>query len=170
MKTFARFSVLVVAVFCMAGSAFAVDLGSTAVVDIVEGIVLAETQQMDFGSLSKNDGTVVVAADGSYTDANSLMFDDSSVAAGEFTITSVAGAAVTLTVTAGAMPAGLDLNTFTADIAAGTTTGAVGAGLAHTMAADTDVLALGASIDVTGATATVGDDTALPYTVGVVFQ
>ncbi len=168
MLNFTRFSVLTIAIVCIASTASAVDLASHALVDIVEGIVLTETAGMDFGTLSKNDGTVVIAPDGSYTDAASLMFDPTGVAAGGFTVQSVAGADVTVSVVAGAMPAGLDLNTFTLDVAGGTTTGT--SPQSHTMAADTDVLLVGASLDVTGATATVGDDTSLPFTVTVVFQ
>ena len=46
MKSFTRFSVLALAVGLMTGSAYAVDLNSSALVDIVEGIVLAETAAM----------------------------------------------------------------------------------------------------------------------------
>jgi len=167
MKSFTRFSVIAL-MLAFTSSALAVDLNTNAVVDIVEGIVLAETQAMDFGSLSLNDGAVVLAAAGTYTDANSLMFDDTSVAAGDFTITSVAAADVTVTLTAGAPPAGLALTAFTVDVAAGTTTGASPQG--HTMVADTDALLVGCTLTVTKATATVADDQNIPYTVGVVFQ
>ncbi len=151
--------------------AAAIDLPTNATVEIIEGITLTQTTGLDFGVLVLNNGTVTISAvDGAYTDADNLVADDTNISQGVFSVTSVAGVDVTVDCTAGAPPAGLLLDSFTADWAD------VGADAPvphlRTMAADTEVLEIGASltVDRTVATPTGGTPVQLPYTVAVTFQ
>jgi len=169
MKNFSRFSILAAVLMALAGSAGAVDLATNAQVDIVAGITIAQTQALNFGVLVLNNGTVDVDCDGATTDTDNLIFDGTNIAQATFDVTSVVGADVSATCTAGAQPAGITLDTFVADWAA------VGEGAVpqtRTMAAATEELEVGASItiDRTQAVATNGTPVSLPYTVSVTFQ
>ena len=88
MKNFSRFSILAAVVVFAAGNAGAVDLVTSATVDIVEGITVAQTQALNFGVLVLNNGTVIVSAeDGSTTDASFLISDATNIAQGVFELT-----------------------------------------------------------------------------------
>jgi hypothetical protein len=169
MKNFSRFSILAVVLVAFASSAGAVDLVTSAVVDIVEGITIAQTQALNFGVLVLNNGTVVVsAADGTYTDDSFLVSDATDIAQGVFDVTSTVGSGLTVTCTAGSQPAGLTLDTFTADWADAGAEGAVPQ--LRTLAAATEQLEIGASISVDRTQAATGTAVSLPYTVSVTFQ
>ncbi len=151
--------------------AVAIDLPTNASVELIEGITLTQTTGLDFGVLVLNDGTVVISAvDGTYTDASHLVADATSISQGVFSVTSVAGVDVTVDCTAGAPPAGLLLGSFTVDWADAGAEGPVPH--LRTMAADTEVLEIGASltVDRTTATPSGGTPVQLPYTVAVTFQ
>ena len=170
MKNFSRFSILALVLMALAGSAGAVDLVTSAQVDIVAGITIAQTQSLNFGVLVLNNGSVVVAAaDGATTDAANLIFDSGNIRQATFDVVSTIGSDLTATCTAGVMPAGLTLDTFTASWAA-QAEGAVPA--TRTLAAATEELEIGATltIDRTQAVATNGTPVALPYTLSVTFQ
>jgi hypothetical protein len=171
MKNFSRFSILALVLVALASSAGAVDLVTNAQVDIIEGITIAQTQALNFGVLVLNNGSVVVAAeDGSTTDADNLISDATNIAQGVFDVTSTVGADITVTCTAGTQPAGITLDTFTADWAGAGAEGAVPQ--TRTLAIATEELEVGATItiDRTQAAATSGTPVNLPYTVSVTFQ
>jgi len=165
----------ILAVTCLALAialpASAIDLATNAVVDIIQGIALTQNTGLNFGVLVLNNGTVIVAAaDGSYTDNSHLVSDATNISQGIFNVASVAGVDVTVNCTAGAPPPGLLLGSFTADWADQGAEGAVPQ--PRTLAADSEVLEIGASlaIDRTVATPTGGTPAQIPYTVSVTFQ
>ncbi|MBD3219640.1 DUF4402 domain-containing protein [bacterium] len=167
-----RLSILAaVAVLVAAVPAGAVDLATTALVEIVEGVAITETQTLDFGVLALTDGSVVVAAsDGGVTDADNMVVDATGISQGVFDVTGVVGADLVADCTAGALPAGIALSAFTADWADLGAEAAVPTN--RTMAASTEVLEIGATItiDETTASLTGGTPADLPYTVTVVYQ
>ena len=151
--------------------ASAVDLVTNGVVDIIEGVTLVQTASLNFGVLVLNNGTVTIsAADGSYVDGSSLVYDATNISQGIFTVDSNVGVDITVNCTAGAQPAGLLLGTFTADWADAGAEAAVP--VPRTMAAISEVLEIGASlaVDRTVAVPTGGTPANLPYTVSVTFQ
>jgi hypothetical protein len=172
MKNFSRFSILAAVLMALAGSAGAVDLVTNAQVDIVEGLSVSQTQALNFGVLVLNNGNVVVDAEaGAATDADNLIFDNTDIAQGVFDVTSVNGADITATCTAGAQPAGITLADFVADWDDADSEGAVPQ--THTVdATGSAQLEIGAtiSIDRTQAAVTGGTPVNLPYTVSVTFQ
>lgn len=168
MKNFSRFSILAVVLVAFAGSAGAIDLATNALVDIVEGISVAQTQALNFGVLVLNNGTVVVAAaDGTYTDAAFLVSDATNIAQGTFDVTSTVGSDLSVTCAAGTQPTGITLDAFTASWDGGVEA-AVPVG--STMAATTEEVEIGASITIDRTQASVGTAVNLPYTVSVTFQ
>jgi hypothetical protein len=168
MKSFCRFSIMAVAFLALTGSALAVDLSTNALVNIVEGLSVTESTALNFGELALNSGTVIVAAaDGATTDASSLITDAAAITQGVFAVVGLTGWDVQVDCTAGAMPAGLTLSTFTADWADAGAEGAVPQ--TRSMAADTENVEIGASLAVDRTVATTGA-ASLPYTVSVTFQ
>jgi hypothetical protein len=164
MKNFSRFSVLALGLVTLAGSAGAVDFSTNAQVEIVEGIVITENTPLNFGVLALKDGTVDLDADGSTTDANNLIFDNSAIAAGDFGVQSINGSTIQASATAGTPPAGITLSDF--DFA---WDGAAGDNV--TLASDTANLTVGANLAIDSGTASAGGGTQdVPYTLSVVFQ
>ncbi len=147
----------------------AVELTTDALVTIVEGIELQQDTALDFGILARNNGTVTVSAiDGSYSDPGALVYDDAAISHGAFTVESVAGATVALTCTPGAMPAGLDLHSFTVQWAASGSEDPVPA--THVLTVPTEAMTLGAQLTVDAAAMpTPLGAVALPYTIAVTF-
>jgi len=151
--------------------ASAVDLVTNGVVDIIEGVTLGQTTSLNFGVLVLNNGTVTISAeDGSYVDGSSLVYDATNISQGVFTVDSNTGVDITVTCTAGAMPGGLLLGSFTADWADAGAEAPVP--VPRTMAGNSEVLEIGASlaVDRTVAVPTGGTPANLPYTVSVTFQ
>lgn len=151
--------------------ATATDLSTVGLVDIVEGITLNEINALNFGVLVLNTGTVTIAAaDGSYIDGANLVFDNTNLSQGVFSVDSNAGVGITVNCLAGVLPSGLILGAFTADWADAGAEVAMPA--PRTMAAATELLEIGASlaIDRTTAVPTGGTPANLPYTVSVTFQ
>ena len=113
MRTFLAFLCLGL-VFAL--PAAAVDLVTNGVVDIIEGITLTQTTSLNFGVIVLNNGVLVVsAADGTYTDASNLVYDNTNISQAILQVDSNSGVDITVNCTAGAMPAGLLLGSFTAD-------------------------------------------------------
>ena len=142
-------SLCLVLLLTLATAAGAVDLATNALVEIVEGVAIAQTTALNFGVLARNNGTVTVAAaDGAVTDAQNLVVDATSISQGVFMINSQAGADLAVNCTVGAMPAGI------------------------TLAADDENLEVGATITVDRTTValTGGTPANLPYTVSVTYQ
>ncbi|MEZ4389269.1 MAG: DUF4402 domain-containing protein [Candidatus Krumholzibacteriia bacterium] len=168
MKSFCRFSIMALAFLALTGSAFAFDLATNALVEIVEGLSVSETTALNFGQLALNNGSVVIdPEDGSTTDAANLILDATDVSQGVFAVTGLTAWDVQVDCTAGAMPAGITLGTFTADWADAGAAGAVPH--TRTMAADAENVEIGATLTVDRTTASTGSAT-LPYTVSVTFQ
>jgi hypothetical protein len=144
-----------------------VDLATNAVVDIVEGITITENIPMNFGVLVQNSGDVVLASTGATTDATNLIIDATNVAAGDFSVDSTAGSLMTVNCTAGTMPTGLTLASFTVTAPA-VADAAVPQNF--TMGAGTEGIQVGATLSVDGGTVAVASGVNLPYTVSVTFQ
>jgi len=154
----------------LAAPTLAIDLVTNGHVEIVDGITVSQTTGLNFGVLSLNSGAVTVAAaDGAITDPNNLMADNTNVSQGVFSVTGIAGSDLTAAIAAGAMPVGITLSTFTIDWA---DAGAEGpAPRDRTLAADIEIVEVGATITVDRATASVtGSPAALPYTLSVTYQ
>jgi hypothetical protein len=163
MKNFSRFSILAAVLLALAGTVHAAELVTSAVVDVVDGVEITETAQMNFGVLANSTGAVVINAQtNGYTDAASLVFNDVALTRGEFTITSIDGITVTAAVTWGAMPPGLALSAPTY-YWNGTTPVATAA---YTMEASTVPLWVGATLTLDGS-ATLATGVSLPYTLAV---
>jgi hypothetical protein len=164
--------ILLPCVLLLAIPAACVDLDTEALVEIVTGIELTEIDRLNFGVLGLNNGTVVVAAtDGSYTDADNIVYDATDIREGEFQVQSIAGTTVELqcTVVGGSLPDGLTLSDFTAEWA--------GSGVENPvpqdrlLAAASEILKIGASLTVNRDLASVtGGPIELPYTISVFFQ
>jgi len=168
MRRFLAFPLLLLVV---ALPASAVDLATNGLVDIIEGITLTQTSGLNFGVVVLDNGSLtILAADGSYTDNDNLVYDNTNISQGIFTIDSTAGVDITVDCAAGTQPVGLILNAFTADWADAGAEGACPQD--RTMAAASEVLEIGAtlSIDRTTAVVTGGTPADLPYTVSVTFQ
>lgn len=153
-----------------ATTAAAVDLVTSAAVEIVEGISVVQTTQLNFGVLARNSGSVTVAAaDGAVADPDHLVVDATAISQGIFDVASINGADVIADCTAGVMPAGITLSDFTVDWADAGAEAVVPA--TRTLAADDEVLEVGAmiTIDETTVQLTGGTPVDLPYTLTVVF-
>lgn len=149
----------------------AVDLATNGLVDIITGITITQTTTLNFGVLVLNNGTVTIAAaDGSYVDGSSLVYDATNISQGVFNVDSNVGVDINVNCTVGVMPTGLLLGSFTADWADAGAEAPVP--VPRTMAAITEVLEIGASlaVDRTTASPTGGTPANLPYTVSVTFQ
>jgi len=167
MKSFCRFSIMALAFLALTGSAFAVDLDTTALVTIVEGLSLVQDTAMNFGELVLNNGAVEIAADdGTTVDADFLITDGTEISQGLFTVTGQTDWLIQVDATAGVMPAGLTLATF--EFSWGGAAGAV-APANYEMVADTATLGVGATLTVDRTSAALGATT-LPYNVEVLFQ
>jgi hypothetical protein len=170
MKNFSRFSILAVALMTLAGSALAVDFTTNAEVEIVEGIDIVENTALNFGVLAARDGSIVVDQNSTYTDNNWMMYDNSSVAAANFSITSAYGANLSASAVAGGSPpAGFTISAFTFQW------DNTGSGADHDIAEDsaTATLEVGATLDYdasTGNGAIGAGVTNIPYDLTVVFQ
>ena len=168
MKNFSRFSILAAVLVVCAGSAGAIDLVTSASVDIIEGITVAQTQALNFGVLVLNNGTVIVAAaDGATTDTDFLISDATNITQGTFDVTSTIGSDLSVTCVAGTPPTGITLDAFTASWAAGVEAAVP---VSSTMVAATEEVEIGASITIDRTTASTGAAVSLPYTVSVTFQ
>lgn len=168
MKSFCRFSIMALAFLALTGSAFAVDLSTNALVNVVEGLSIVQGTALNFGDVVLNNGDVVIAAeDGTTTDADNLILDDTNISQGIFTVTGLTAFDIQVNCTVGAPVAGLTLSAFTADWADAGAEAAVPA--TRTMAADSEQLEIGATLTVDRTTAALGAQS-LPYTVSVTFQ
>ena len=162
------FSVLAMLVFC-ATSVHAFDLAATAAVEIVEGISIAQTTQMDFGQVADHDGNLVLGTDPAtaMTDASFISFDSTGYTPGIFTLTTIAGASVNCSIVNDADVAGLTLSAWTISLDAGVSD--EGDITDITALTDTDTWNIGATLAVASAAATIGAVTP-GYTITVVLN
>jgi Domain of unknown function (DUF4402) len=147
-------STLVFIIVC-AANAMAFDLVTTATVEIVEGISIIQTTEMNFGQLADHDGAVTVATDPAVAlgDPAFLVYDETGYTPGIFTCTSIAGASVDATFTDAADVAGLALSAFTVSVNGGANE-ADNTAIAQQTSDDT--WNVGATLTVTALTAVIG--------------
>jgi len=151
------------ALLVLAAPAQAIDLDTNAVVNIVEGIEIVEDQQLNFGTLALNSGTLSISSAGVVSDPNNLTADGTSQREALFTVTSVTGSVLDVTLVPGTPPTGLLLQAMQFDFD-GTTVNP------HTMAGPSATLAVGAEIVIDRTSANTGNGQTLPYTVTVAFN
>ena len=161
MKRFVSFAAVLGLIFALNGVAHAVDFAHDGKVDVIEALAVAETTELDFGVVSDNDGTITLdLLDTISVDANGIAAGGSPTS-GVYTISGQSGNVVTVVLTLGAMPAGLDMTNFTTsepDLALVTLTGGSAA------------ITIGADLTVTAASAAVGNDQVLAFTIGVTYN
>lgn len=155
-------------VIVAASSAMAFDLPTTAAVEVVEGITLAQTTEMNFGQVADHDGTITVTTDAAVamTDPDFLSFDPTGYTPGIFTCTSIAGASVNASFADTDDVAGLNLSAFTVSVN-GAADEALLTAITQVNAADT--WNIGATLTVVAADAVVGVH-APGYTITVVLN
>lgn len=154
MKNLKIISTLVLVTAC-AGAALAFDLPTTAAVEVVEGITIAQTTQMDFGQVADHDGdlTIVTDAATSMTDPDFISFDDTGYTPGIFTCTSIPDASVNAVFTDDDDIAGLNLSAFAVSVNGGADEANL---LAITQQTTDDTWNVGATLTVVAADAVVG--------------
>jgi hypothetical protein len=162
MKRAIRVFALTIVSALFAGNASAVDLATTATVNIVEGITISETQGLNFGTLVLNNGDVVIAADGTVTDGSLLTQDGTSQSQATFDVTSISGVDLDVTLTPGPAAGGLTLSAMSWAVGAVSTSPFTSGG--------TDVLNVGGTLTVDRSAASVGAGQTVDYTVSVTFN
>ena len=164
MKRATRVFALLISLTMLTGVASAASLTTDAVVTIVEGITISETQQMNFGTLALNDGNVVLATDGATTDDNALIFDATGIVPATFDVDAPENASLSVTISPAAEADGLVLT----DPTVAWNGGASGASpQTYTAGAVPDVLTVGATLKQEGST--VGASKNVEYDVVIVF-
>jgi len=163
MKNFSRFSILAAVLLALAGTVQAAELTTSAIVDVVDGVEITETLQMNFGVLANSAGAVIIdPEDNSFTDADFIVWDDTDLTRSEFTVESVVGVEVTAAVTFGTMPTGLVLSAATFYWNGTTPVSTAN----YTMEDRTVPLWVGATLTLDG-TASIADAVEMPYTIEV---
>jgi hypothetical protein len=151
-------------------SVHAMDLDTTAFVDIVDGISITETTPLHFGDVALNDGTISVDTGGIVSDPNTISFDPSAASQGLFAVTSIAGGVYDISLAETIPVVGLLLDNFQISIdGAADEVGAnsfVGVTLINAISA----LEVGADLTVDSAAASVGDNQAIGYRLQVNFN
>jgi hypothetical protein len=167
MRNLKTLSTLFLVMLC-ATSSLAFDLPTTAAVEVVEGITLAQTTQMDFGQVADHDGALTVATDAAQalSDPNAISFDDTGYTPGIFTCTSIPAASVNCSFTDTDDVAGLNLSAWAVSVNGGADEGNL---LAITQANAADTWNVGATLTVVAADAIVGVH-APGYTITVVLN
>jgi len=160
---------IVALVVCCATSVQAFDLVTTAAVEIVEGISIAQTTGMDFGQVADHDGALVLATNPAspMTDASFISFDPTGYTPGIFTVNSIIGASVNASFVDAADVPGLALSAWTVSLDGGSSD--EGDLTAITQVAAADTWNIGATLTVTAATASIGAATP-GYTITVVLN
>lgn len=169
MQSFTRFSILALVLAGLFGQAFAVDLVSNAAVTVVEGIDITETTPLNFGTIVARDGNLVIAPAGTYTDDDALVYDNTAIAAANFSIQASENANLTASAADVAAADGLALTNFTFRWDGSTG----GANYNFAGGNTTGTLQVGGTLEVNSANATfpVGAGAqSLPWTLAVVFQ
>ena len=168
MKRFSCLAILALVAMAATG-AQAFDLVTTAAVEIVEGVTVAQTTGMDFGQVADHDGALVLATNPAspMTDASFISFDPTGYTPAIFTVTSIAGASMNASFTDAGDVAGLALGTWTVSLDGGSTDEGDITDITQITSADT--WNVGATLTVTAATAVVGAATP-GYTITVVLN
>ncbi len=148
----------------------ATDLDTTAILDIVEGITVAETSALNFGDVALNNGTLTVGTDGAVTDPNFLSFDAANVSQGIFSIGAIAGSAYDIAILENVPAVGLTLDNFKVNIDGGADEAGANTFVGVTLSAASSALNLGADLTVDSATASLGDNQTIGYRVSINFN
>ncbi len=113
MKSLKTLTVLAL-VALTATTAMAFDLPTTAAVEVVEGLTIAQVTGMDFGQVADFDGALVLATDPgtAMTDAAHISFDPTGYTPAVFSVTSIIGATLNATITDTDAADGLALSAF----------------------------------------------------------
>lgn len=143
-------------------SAKAADLETFALVDIISNIAIDQDVALDFGGLILNTGSVTVSTTGLVTADTNNLVAATTQSAGAFTISSIVGAQIEISISTPVSANGLTLSNFQWDIH-GDTTSPVD------VIQTAEVMTLGATLTVDGTTAVVGNNQQIPYTVTVQF-
>jgi len=106
----------------LSSAAMADDLASTANVNVLAALTLAETTQIDFGTIGIEDGTCTMASGGALTGSGGQTCSGTQTP-GLFTITGTDGQVLDLSVTAGAAVDGVTYNPVIDGAATATLTG-----------------------------------------------
>ncbi len=130
-------------------------------VDIVAALAVAETTELDFGSVTDNNGTVTLNTSDVISSDPSSIHVGGTVASGDYTITGEANLIVTVVLT-GSAASGLTIDTFTTNQGDLTSVN-LGAG-------GSVVVTIGADLTVASATAAPGANQALNFTIGVTYN
>ncbi len=160
MKHFISFSVALGLIMVLTGVGHAADFAHDGKVDVILALSVAETIELDFGTVSDNDGTITLDTSDTISSDTNGISAGGSIATGVYTISGQSGNIVTVVLTAGSMPAGLAMANFTtseADLSA------------VTLVAGTAAITIGADLTVTAASAATGNDQALNFTVAVTY-
>ncbi|MEE9278860.1 MAG: DUF4402 domain-containing protein [Myxococcota bacterium] len=141
--------------------ASAIDFTHDGVVDVFAALAVAETTELDFGIVSDNDGTVTLNTSDTISSDPSGIHAGGTVATGDYTITGEASTTVAVTLT-GSTAAGLTIGTFTTDQA---DLNNVPLGVGGSV-----VLAIGADLTVSAASASPGTNQTLSFTLGITYN
>ena len=131
-----------ISVFAMSSAVFAADEASNANVNIVTAISISEDTEIDFGTLTNEDGTCTMASGGALTGSAGQTCTGTETPAA-FTVNGTDGAVVDVSVTAGAAVDGVTYNPVidgasTATLTGGNATVAVIGNLVLSSATDGD--------------------------------
>ncbi len=151
-------------------SAQAVDLDTSAYVDMVEGITINETSALHFGDVALNDGTISIDTGGLISDPDLISFDGSSASQGIFSIIAIAGAAYDISLVETIPVIGLVMDNFQIRIDGAADEIGANTFLGLTLSNAVSALEVGADLTVDAAAASVGDNQAIGYRIQVNFN
>lgn len=141
--------------------ATAADFNQDGVVDVYTALAVTETTELDFGTVSDNDGTVTLDTSDTISSDPNGIHAGGTVATGDYTITGEANQSVAVVLT-GSTANGLTLGNFTTDQADLNNVSLGGGGSV--------VLAIGGDLTVNAASASPGTDQALNFTLGITYN
>ena len=140
--------------------AAATDFAEDGVVDVYAALAVVEDTEIDFGTVTDNDGTVTLGLLDSITsDVSGIHVGSSTVLSGDYTISGEVGAAVGIDI-AGSTTAGLEIVNFTTNAGVLPLAGQI----------LPVVLVIGADLTVTSATAAPGTNQLLNFTITVNYE
>ncbi len=154
----------------LAFPAGAVDLDTSALLDIVEGITVTEITALNFGDVALNTGTLTVATSGGLTDPDFLSFNATNVSQGVFTIDAISGSGYDITLIENAPVAGLILDNFQINIDGAADEAGANTFVGVVLVNSSSTLNIGADLTVDAATAILGDNQTIGYRISVNFN
>lgn len=161
MNLYKNFALVFGVTLGLAAVAGATDFVHDGKVDVVQALGVAETVELDFGSVTDTTGTITLSLVDTITSDPSSIHVGGTVASGDYTISGEANLTVAVVLT-GSTNAGLTIDTFTTS-AADLNNVALGAG-------GSVVLTIGADLTVAAAAASAGADQLLNFTIAVTYN